>query len=159
MSNQLYNTKMELGLHCLFILNELYPEFCGLDRLLYLDYLSLYIEDFKADTVNLHPKYPFQSIEIMEKRKILKNSLFDLVYKGLIDVDIYGGLSYGGNANTLWLVDSMQNIYSSHLKENIALVIQEMRLKTDKELKTIIFNNKIDEQNVFNNFYPYSEEV
>lgn len=159
MSDSLYNTKVELGLRCLFILKVLYPNVCSLDRLLYLDYLSLYIEDFNENAINLHPKYPYQSIEVFDKRQVLKKSLLELAIKGLIDVESNQGLCYKGNGNTLWLVDSIHNTYSEHLTKNINLIIKEMIFKTDKELKNIIFGRNTDEQNEFNNFYPFTEEV
>ncbi len=159
MNDSLYNTKVELGLRCLFILKVLYPNFCSMDRLLYLDYLSLYIEDFKENAFNLHPKYPFQSIEVFDKIQVLKKSLLELAIKGLIDVEANEGLCYKGNGNTLWLVDSIQNTYSEHLTKNIQLVVQETEFKTDKELKDIIFSHNTDEQNEFNSFYPFTEEV
>lgn len=159
MKDNLYNTKTEIGLRCLFILKVIYPNFCSLDRLLYLDYLSLYIEDFKDDSINLHPKYPFQYIEVLEKGPILKKSVSELALKGLIDVKNSDGLCYGGNINTLWIVDSIENKYSKHLLENIKLVVNEIEDKTDKELKNIIFSQTIDKKNEFDNFYPYTEEV
>lgn len=159
MNDRLFNTEVELGLRCLFILKSIYPKFCSIDRLLYLDYLSLYIEDFKVDATNLHPKYPFQSIEVLEKREVLKKSIVDLSLKGLIDAETNGGLCFGCNGNTLWLIDSIQNNYSEHLVKNIQLIIQETETKTDKELRDIIFSRKTDINNEFNSFYPYTEEV
>lgn len=159
MNDRLYNTKVELGLRCLFILKALYPNFCSLDRLSYLDYLSLYIEDYKDKTTNLHPKYPFQSIEVLEKRQVLKKSILELALKGLIDVETNEGLCYRCNGNTLWFIDGIQDKYSDHLMKNIQLIVQETKLKTDEELKNIIFSRKTDEKNEFNNFYPYYEEV
>lgn len=159
MNDRLFNTEAELGLRSLFILKAIYPNFCSIDRLLYLDYLSLYIEDFKEDAINLHPKYPFQSIEVLEKRLVLKKSILELALKGLIDVETNDGLCYGCNGSTLWLIDSIQNDYSKHLVKNIQLIIQETETKTDKELKDIIFSQKTNVDNAFNSFYPYTEEV
>ena len=158
MNNRIFNTEVELGLRCLFILKLLYPNFCSLDRLLYLDYLSLYIEDINRNYINLHPKYPFQSIEILERRQVLKNSILELSLKGLIDVENYDGLYYRSNANTIWILDSIQNNYSRHLIKNIQLVIKETESKTDKELKEIIFSTNEDKNIEFDNFYPYIEE-
>ncbi|MBU5483337.1 hypothetical protein KQI86_03290 [Clostridium sp. MSJ-11] len=159
MNDRLYNTKTEIGLRCLFILKVLYPKSCSIDRLAYLDYLSLYIEDFKEDAINIHPKYPFQSIEVLDKRQVLKKCILELALKGLIDVESNEGLFYRGNCNTLWLVDSIQDTYSDHLIKNIKLVVQGIKFKTDEELKDIIFSHNIDEKDEFNNFYPYIEEV
>lgn len=158
MNDSLYNTKSELGLRSLFILKELYPKFCSIDRLLYLDYLCLYVEEVKKDAINLHPKYPFQSIEIFEKREIMKKAIFELALKGLVDVETNEGMTFGCNGNTLWLLDSVENIYSKHLSKNIILIINETKTKTDTELKNIIFYKKSDIINEFDNFYPYFEE-
>ncbi|MTK13392.1 MAG: hypothetical protein F8N39_15305 [Clostridiaceae bacterium] len=159
MIHRFYNTKVELGLRCLFILKALYPNFCSLEKLLYLDYLSLYIEDFKEEATNLHPKYPFQSIEVLEKRQVLKKSILELALKGLIDVETNEGLCYRGNVNTLWLIDGIQDNYSKHLMQNIQLIVQETEFKTDEELKNIIFSRNEDKQSEFDSFYPYVEEV
>lgn len=159
MNNSIFNTKVELGLRCLFILKVFYPNLCSLDRLLYLDYLSLYIEDYKDGTTNLHPKYPFQSIEVLEKRQVLKKSILELALKGLIDVETSVGLCYRCNVNTIWLIDGIHNNYSEHLMKNIEIIIQETECKTDDELKNIIFSRRADENKEFNNFYPYNEEV
>ncbi|OOM14499.1 ABC-three component system middle component 2 [Clostridium saccharobutylicum] len=159
MNDKLYNTKTEIGLRCLFILKVIYPNFCNLDRLLYLEYLSLYIEGFNDNSTNLHPKYPFQSIEVLEKRQVLKKAILELALKSLIDVENNNELCYVGNSNTLWFVDSIKNKYSKHLLKNIKLVVNETKGKTDDELKNIIFSNTIDQKDEFNDFYPYSEEV
>ena len=52
MNDSLYNTDVEIGLRCLFILKELNPISCSLERLLYLDYLSLYIEEINSEAAN-----------------------------------------------------------------------------------------------------------
>lgn len=158
MDDRLYNTELELGLRSLFILKGLQPSFCNLDRLLYLDYLCLYIEDFKVDALNLHPKYPFQAIESYEKRETLKKAVFNFALKGLVDIETNNGLSFGCNANTLWLIDSIDNTYSEHLSNNIQLIIEETAMKTDAELKEIIFSQKNSQSIEFDSFYPYSEE-
>jgi hypothetical protein len=157
--NKIYNTKSEIGLRCLFILKVLYPKFCSVDRLLYIDYLSLYIEDLLEDAINLHPKYPLRSIEAFERRQLLKQSIVELAFKGLISVENDNGLYYVGNSSTLWFVDSIKNDYSKHLLKNIELVTEKFKSKSDEEIKKIIVANAIKQENEFANFYPYIEEV
>lgn len=159
MIEKLYNTDIELGLRCLFILKEAYPRNYSLERLLYLDYLSLYIEDFTHDAVNLHPKYPFQLIEIFERKQLIKTSLSVLALKGLVDVENDKGLSFRANGNTSWLLADIQNNYSRHLKENIRFVIDGTEHKSDDELKKMIFVQKEDDNTEFSGFYPYNEEI
>jgi len=159
MNNRIFNSDVEIGLRCLFILKALYPNFCTLERILYLDYLSIYIEDYKLNSTNLHPKYPFQSIEVFEKIQVLKQSVLKLSFKGLIDVEIENGLQYRANGNTSWLIDNIQSNYSIQLVENIKLIIEDTKFKTDQELKNIIFSPKQDNRTMFDNFYPYLEEV
>lgn len=158
MSIRLYNSESEIGLRSLFILKALGPGFCSLDRLVYLDHLALYIEDFKKNTRNLHPKYPLQAIELFEKRELLKNAVFGFAMKGLVDIETDNGLNFKCNANTLWLIDSISNTYSEHLANNIQLIIAEVNMRTDLELKDIIMAKVYTQSTEFDNFYPFSEE-
>lgn len=159
MNKKLYNTDTELGLRCLFILKEVYPRNCSLERLLYLDYLSIYIEDFSKEAQNLHPRYPFQFIEVLDRRYLLKEALSILAYKGLVDVENDKGLRYRSNGNTSWLLANIQNNYSIHLSNNIRCVIAQTDEKTDDELKSIIFSHRTDDNDEFIGFYPYIEEI
>ena len=158
MNDSLYNTDVEIGLRCLFILKELNPISCSLERLLYLDYLSLYIEEINSEAANLHPQYPLQSIEIIEKQQLLKKSILKFAYKGLVDVVNDVDLSFQCNANTLWLLADIENEYSSHLTKNIKLAIQATLQKTDSEVKNMILSKAADSINKFNGFYPFTEE-
>ncbi|MGD1815530.1 MAG: ABC-three component system middle component 2 [Pleomorphochaeta sp.] len=159
MSESLYNTKFEIGLRALFILKGLNFKPCSLERLSYLDYLSLYIEDIKPKEKNLHPRYPFQLIEAYGKKKILKESMINFSYKGLIDVINYDGLFFQSNVNTIWFLAPFDNEYSKQLSKNIDIIINEIGNKTDKEIKSLIFTNNVDDSNEFYDFYLLGDDV
>lgn len=133
-----YNTPRELGLRVLYYLRESYPKCCSLDRLIYLDYLGMYLKDAKLDYPSLHPEYLYRNIEILEKKSNMSKGILIMMSKGLIEVGVGKGLVYKSNANTGWFLDYIENEYSEKLTQNAALVVEKFRQISDDELKEFI---------------------
>lgn len=76
MSNLLFNTPLELGLRGLYLLKVSFPLKCSLDRLIFLDYLTIYTKDSDVSFDNLHPEYPLRTIELFSRREAIKKECY-----------------------------------------------------------------------------------
>lgn len=159
MNCKIFNSSTELGLRCLFILNATGFIGCSLEKILYLDHLSIYANKIKDEAINLHPDSPYQVIEVIEKRKNIEKAIKSLVFKGLIDIEFEQGIYYRANANTKWVVSSFEDKYCEQLKKNIELIVSICGSKSEEELKNIVWRSESEQREKFSEFYPFIEEV
>src|SRR5688500_14441367 len=83
---KLFNTPVEIGLRCLFLLNQFKPMSLSIDKMIILDYFLIHAGDVSKEQKSIHPKYPFRSGEIVVKRELLVNALKLLISKELAGV-------------------------------------------------------------------------
>lgn len=157
-NNSIFNTPLEIGLRSLYILIASYPNKCSLDRLVLLDYMSIYIRDIKLDSECLHPEYPMRSIEIYERRNGLKNGLLIMISKGIIEMDYSDGIAYRANSSTKWFIDGIENKYSSLLLKNTKLVVEYFEDKNDSEIEIFVKNNIEKWGQEFLELFSYQQE-
>lgn len=158
-SNFIFNTPQENALRALYILKASYPDRCSLERLLFLDYLSIYTKDSKLNSESLHPEYPMRAIELYERRDGLSKGLLIVAAKGIIEVEYENGISYSANGSTNWFLNGLNNEYSILLLKNTRLVVELFKDRTDLEIKRFIDENIDRWGNEFEKFFSLQEEV
>ena len=154
-----FNTPKENALRALYLLKASYPDKCSLERLLFLDYLSIYTKDSKLNSESLHPEYPMRAIEIYERRDGLSKGLLIMAAKGLIEVKYEDGISYCANSSTNWFIVGLNNEYSLLLLKNTRLVVELFKDRTDLEIKKFIDVNIDKWGNEFEVSFLQQEEV
>ncbi|ULO08980.1 hypothetical protein H1230_09520 [Paenibacillus sp. 19GGS1-52] len=161
MSNLLlFNTPLELGLRGLYLLQVSFPLKCSLDRLIFLDYLTIYTKDSDASFDSLHPEYPLRTIELFSRREAIKKGMLLMASKGLVNIDIEEeGFLYSANINTNWFIEALSEEYSKKLMNNASLVEKRFRNLTDSELEKFVNTNIKSWGKEYLNFFPYKNEV
>lgn len=155
--NLIFNTVSEVGLRIMFLLEVLKPEKVDLDRLNYLDYLMLYMNDEKIQMNSLHPEYPMMLIELFAKKELLKSSLLYVGSKSLISIECSAnGIIYSANSNTSWFLDSlMDDEYAKELIKRAKIIKEKFNFYKNSELKKIIEIRTKNEEKKFENLFPY----
>ena len=80
---ELFNSSIESALRCLIIIEKMKP--VSLEMLVIYDYLCLNTEDFGGPN-SLHAPVPNRNVQILVRRKIIKDDLKILIAKELINV-------------------------------------------------------------------------
>ncbi|UOF88946.1 hypothetical protein LSG31_13515 [Fodinisporobacter ferrooxydans] len=156
----IFNTPLELGLRCLYLLKVSYPSKCSLDRLILLDYLTIYTKDSKVSCDSLHPEYPLRTIELYGRRETIKKGILLMASRGLITIDCgESGFSYSANFDTDWFLESFSNKYSKKLLEKAALIEASFRELSDIELEEFVDTNIKSWGKEYTNFFPYKDGV
>jgi hypothetical protein len=159
-SSPIFNTPLELGLRSLYLLNATYPSKCSLERLIYLDYFTIYTKDSKVSLESLHPNYPLRAIELFSKREAIKKGLLLMASRGLINIECDDiGFSYSANIDTDWFLQGLSDEYSIELKEKASLVERNFSKLSDINLKNFVDTNIKSWGSEYNGFFPYKEEV
>jgi len=129
----------------LYILEVSQPCSYSLDELMYMDYLVLYSNH---NETSLHPNYPFQVIELLSRREIIKNGLKLMTLKGLIDIELTElGIRYKSNYDTKWFLEGIQTDYSIKLLTSAKYVYEKYGNFSMSDLKKVAFESyfKYDE--------------
>ena len=79
-----FNSPLEIGLRVLYVLSELYPKGCDLQRLVYYDYILVHSNDVPSGPKSIHPNTPHRTAEILVKRELVKKGLTLMNSKQLI---------------------------------------------------------------------------
>ena len=74
MTSKPFNSSFETGVRCIVILLAMYPKRVDLQRLVYLDYLSVHSGDAEGPE-SLHAALPMRSAELAVRRQILEAGL------------------------------------------------------------------------------------
>lgn len=79
----IFNTPFEISLRVLIILNTTHAEI-SIDRILTLDFISIYGRDFQVSEYNLHGDNNYKFSEYSSRRKIVISAIKELVLRGYI---------------------------------------------------------------------------
>lgn len=156
--NLIFSSPLELGLRSLFILKALSPTTCSIDKLLYLDYLSIYTKDSQVSMDSLHPEYPMRAVELFARRAAMQDGLLIMASKGLIEIKYEEGIFYSANINTDWFLNCFTGEYTDSLLKKTNLIAKAFKELTDSEIKDFIDRNIKSWGNEFKDFFPHEEE-
>jgi hypothetical protein len=139
---KVFNSSLEIGLRTLFLLAELSPNGCDLQRLVYYDYLLIHSGDVPNGPQSIHPQIPHRSTEILVKRELVKNGLTLMNSKQLIEAkfDIKGIVYYATSLTTPFL-QYHNSEYANALRTTAKWVISAFDSYSDKKLEKYISNN------------------
>jgi len=139
---QLFNTPLEIGLRLLFILKNTSKNNLNLQRLIYYNYLIVHTSDISSEQESLHPDLPNRSCEILIGIKIIKQGLYLIISKGLIDVKYTKtGIKYLKNKFTINFLSNLTTDYAKHLDKQSDWVCKTFEAMNDKTLNTFIQSN------------------
>lgn len=137
-----FNSPLEIGLRILFILDELFPESCDLQRLVYYDYILVHSGDAPGGPASIHPSLPHRSSEILVKRELVKRGLTLMNSKQLVKCDFDStGIVYSATEFTKPFLEYYQTDYAIELKNVSKWILGSFGSYTDDNLSTFIKNN------------------
>ncbi len=141
-NTNVFNSPLEIGLRVLYILNELKPNGCDLQRLVYYDYILVHSSDIPDGPESIHPSIPHRSTEILVKRDLLKKGLTLMQSKQLVD-SIFEptGITYIATELTAPFIEYNTSDYSKRLKETSIWLVNKFKSFSDEKLSLFIKNN------------------
>ena len=141
-NTSVFNSPLEIGIRVLYLLVELQPAGCDLQRLVYYDYILVHSSDVPEGPKSIHPSIPHRSTEILVKRDLLKKGLTLMHSKQLVD-SIFDstGITYKATELTKPFLEYNQSDYAKSLQEVSVWVVNKFRNYTDGKLSLFIKNN------------------
>lgn len=137
-----FNSPLEVGLRVLYILNELYPKGCDLQRLVYYDYILVHSSDVPNGPQSIHPSIPHRSSEILIKRVLVKKGLTLMNSKQLIkSIFDKTGILYSATELTNPFLDYNNSEYANNLKSVSKWLVNKFETYSDEKLSLFIKNN------------------
>lgn len=141
-NTSVFNSPLEIGLRVLYLLNELQPDGCDLQRLVYYDYILVHSSDVPDGPKSIHPKIPHRTTEILVKRELVKKGLTLMHSKELVDsVFDSTGITYKATELTRPFLEYNKSEYAKSLKEISSWLVKKFKPYSDEKLSLFIKNN------------------
>lgn len=141
-NTSVFNSPLEIGLRVLYLLNELQPGGCDLQRLVYYDYILVHSSDVPDGPKSIHPSIPHRATEILVKRELVKKGLTLMLSKQLVDsVFDSTGITYKATALTRPFLEYNKSEYAKSLKETSSWLVNKFKPYSDEKLSLFIKNN------------------
>lgn len=141
-NTSVFNSPLEIGLRVLYLLDELKPNGCDLQRLVYYDYILTHSSDVSDGPKSIHPSTPHRSAEILVKRDLVKKGLTLMQSKQLVDsVFDATGIIYKATELTESFLEYNKSEYAKRLKEISSWLVNKFKLYSDESLSLFIKNN------------------
>lgn len=135
---KVFNTIFEVSLRVLCILNIVETPI-SLERILCLDFFSIYGKDFDLCNFNLHGNNNYKYAEMASSRFLIKKGLQNLVLQGYIDAIFNSsGIFYGISPKGKEFQQKMNSNYSLELSNILKGLISVMSNRSDVELLNML---------------------
>lgn len=130
-----------MGVRMVFILLSLYPRKADLQKLVYLEYATVYSEDL-GGPISLHTPVPMRGGEYICKRNIIEHGLHLMSARSFIDVTYDStGIYYSVGENGPALVGLIGGSYASQLISSCEWVARQFGNLSVNDLSSL-FDNK-----------------
>lgn len=141
-NTNVFNSPLEIGLRVLFLLSELYPNGCDLQRLVYYDYILVHSSDVPNGPKSIHPSIPHRSTEILVKRELLRKGLTLMHSKQLVDSSFDSfGITYKATELTKPFLEYNKTEYANDLRNISSWLVDKFKDYSDEKLSLFIKNN------------------
>jgi hypothetical protein len=121
---ELFNTPFELGLRMVYLLFALRPGGADLQKLVLLDYATVYSNDVGGPS-SLHTPVPHRNAELFSRRERIEAGLHLMSTRGLIEVTVDdAGLTYVAGPNSFTMVGSLSSRYWRELEKRCVWVAE-----------------------------------
>lgn len=138
-STRPFNTPMELGMRCLFLLEAVAPRSCDLQRLVHYDYLLVHSDDFEDAPRSLHAHLPNRAGEWLVRRERLNLGLDLMCSRELLDKRFdTDGIRYAANELTPIFLTYFESGYAAGLRDTAMWVNARFGALQDEELRRLL---------------------
>lgn len=135
---QIYNTPLEVGLRTLIILDKIGETGADIEKIMYIDYLSLNTKDIGGEE-SIHAPIPNRSLQVYARKKLIQKGLTILASKELIKLNIdSSGFIYRINEVGKKFLEYFSSSYFIELTERVKWVIDKFGHNTSVELRVFI---------------------
>ena len=111
-----FNSPFELGLRMVYLLVALRPRGADLQRLVLLDYATIYSGDLGGPP-SLHTPVPFRGGEMLTRRELIQHGLYLMSTNGLVHAHLADdGIEFAAGPNAVPFVGSLQSTYFRDLQ-------------------------------------------
>lgn len=146
-----FNNNIDTGLRMLCLLNESHPISFDLQKLIYLDYITVHSGDIDRSVKSIHPPVPYRSGELLIKRSIIQSSLELFISRNLIEKKYTKeGIEYKASEDSSTFLETLEEEYFIELKERANWTIKHYSHLRNKELKIFLDRNLDTIQGEFN---------
>lgn len=139
--SKLFNTEIETSIRLLTLVSQV--DGCAdLQKLIYMDFLTLHYGNIDDRSVSLHPANPYHVTEVYSRRELIKSSINILLRKGLINLHMSDkGIEYSRNHLSLPFLKMFESDYYYELKKNVNLVVTNFGNISTVDLKRYFDKN------------------
>ncbi|MGB5818767.1 MAG: ABC-three component system middle component 2 [Saonia sp.] len=146
-----FNNNVETGLRILCILNESYPRSIDLQKLVYLDYMTVHSADIDKSVESLHTAVPYRNGELLVRSSIIQKGINLFISKGLIDrVFNKTGIEYLASEYSTPYLEMLEEEYLLNLINRANWVAANFSDLPKKLLKEILFSKMQAVRNEYN---------
>ena len=139
MSNKVFNTEFEISMRLLLILALSEKKKLTFDSLVIADFISNYSKEFGLSHSNLHGENEFSFSEFSTRRKLVQDSIKQLVLENMAKVSYSNdGFLYSITERGFSLSNSLTSDYATEYKLYAKKAIIYMGTKGEKELLNLI---------------------
>jgi hypothetical protein len=132
--NSLFNSPFELGIRMVYLLSALRPYGADLQKLVLLDYATVYSKDL-GGPASLHTPVPYRGGELLSRRELIEQGIYLMSTRGLIDVQMGAdGVTYVAGAAALTMVGSLTSNYFIELEARCKWVAGQFASSNSSEL-------------------------
>ena len=137
--DELFNSPLEHGLRCLFLLDAIHPSSVDLQRLVIYDFFFTYSKGINDKLPELQPVFPQHTGQLMLKRELIRKGLEVLCNKGLVDYHMSNdGIEYSSKPFVGKILDSFQSSYAKKASEVAIWIASDIHLIPYQKLEKLI---------------------
>ena len=137
--NTLLGSQFEASLRILLLFQAAHGALFTEERLVTLDFITIYSSDFGMTNSNLHGENKYRFGEYALRRKLVRSAIKRLVLDGLINVaQTIEGFKYTLNQNGIEFVASLDSDYADAYYETAVQVLNKTKGKSGIELSEMI---------------------
>ena len=139
--NSLFNSTFEVELRTLLLLSKNKSSPISLDRIIALDFITCYAEDFQIPYENLHGENSFMYSELAARKVLFREGIKKAVVDGLVTPVIDNGYKFLLNDVGKKYTNALKSTYAKNYKEIVAEVHKSFKNYSDEELDSLIYDN------------------
>jgi hypothetical protein len=128
-----------MGLRCLVILVEAFPDDLDLQRMVTLDYLLVHSGDIAGGPESLHPPSPLRAGEVAVRRGLIEDGLTLYRGRGLVAQRLSSkGITYVADDSAGAFLDGFSSRYVTALRDRAEWIFDSFGLLESRELNAVL---------------------
>jgi hypothetical protein len=144
MRKDLFNSSYEMGLRILMLLAANKNISFSLERIVDIDFISCYSEEFKISKFSLHGENRYMYGELLNRKLLAREAIKNLVKNGFVDVIVNRCYRYQISKTGYNYSESFESDYAKEYKTLTEIVTSKYVEISDDELRNMIQNYSLE---------------